>query len=111
VTLSARIFAVLLGLDCAQAFTHAMGRCNATLDEASCWKTEATYLSRLAVGYLPQPAELCFFARVYSVDFNTAATNEASAAQMDQPSPRDSITITTNAAPAASRRPIPCGDR
>jgi hypothetical protein len=51
------------------------------------------------------------FQRVHPADFSTAATNESSAAQMDQPSPRDSITITINAAPAPRRGPIPCADR
>jgi hypothetical protein len=48
---------------------------------------------------------------VYPTDFSTAAANEQSAAQMDQPSPRDSITTTRNAAPATSRGPIACADR
>ena len=85
---------------------------DARLHKASCWKTEVSVACRGAGGAIFASApEATPFQRVHPADFSTAATNESSAAQMDQPSPRDSITITINAAPAPRRGPIPCADR
>jgi hypothetical protein len=47
-------------------------------------------------------AQVC----AYPTDLSAAATNEQSAAQMDQPRPRDSITIAINPAPAPNRGPL-----
>ncbi len=88
---------------------------DATLHKVPCWQAEFRLACRMGWrrGICPLPAAAVPFPEtwVYPADFSTATANERSAAQMDQPSPRDSITITKNAAPAASCGPIPCAGR
>lgn len=61
--------------------------------------------------YPVSDAAVLFRDWIYRADFSAAEANERIAAQMDQPSPRDSIAITINAAAVPNRGPIPCAHR